>query len=92
MNYKIMKEKACALRRQGYVYSEIRKQIPVAKSTLSLWFRDVGLAEPQKQRITQKKRETQAKGARAKHEQRVKRTLEIKTAAHKEIGDISKND
>lgn len=49
-----LKEKAVALRKEGKVYSEILKEVPVAKSTLSLWLRDVGLAKAQKQRITQK--------------------------------------
>lgn len=42
-----LKTKAAALRKQGLSYSEILAQIPVAKSTLSLWLRDVGLAKRQ---------------------------------------------
>lgn len=87
-----MREKACELRRQGYVYSEILKVVPVAKSTLSLWFRDVGLAKAEKQKITQKRIDAQKKGARAKHEQRVKLTKDIQEKARKEIGKISKRE
>jgi transposase len=65
------KETAIELRRQGYSYSEILKKIPVAKSTLSLWLRSVGLAERQKQRLTEKKRKGQLKGAQMKRRQRI---------------------
>jgi transposase len=60
------KETAIELRKQGYSYSEILKKVPVAKSTLSLWLRSVGLAERQKQRLTEKKRKGQLKGAQTK--------------------------
>src|SRR5437016_6249903 len=36
-----LREKAIALRREGYSYREIREQVPVSKSSLSLWLRDV---------------------------------------------------
>jgi transposase len=49
------KEIAIELRRQGYSYSEILKRVPVAKSTLSLWLRSLGLAKQQKQRLTEKR-------------------------------------
>ncbi len=63
MSKNSQKEKAIALRRKGLSYSEILKEIPVAKSTLSLWLRSVGLAKKQKQRLTEKKRLGQLRGA-----------------------------
>lgn len=36
--------RAVELRKQGLVYSEIRAQVPVAKSSLSLWLRDTPLS------------------------------------------------
>lgn len=50
-----IKEKAVSLRKQGKTYAEILKEIPVAKSTLSEWFRDVKLSKPQVQRLTLRK-------------------------------------
>ena len=41
------KEKAIKLRRRGYSYREIMREIPVAKSTLSEWLRSVGLSKHQ---------------------------------------------
>jgi transposase len=57
------KETAIELRKQGYSYSEILKRVPVAKSTLSLWLRSVGLAERQKQRLSEKKESGTIKGS-----------------------------
>ena len=45
------KKKAIELRKQGLSYSEIRKIVTVAKSTLSLWLRSVGLAKRHIRRI-----------------------------------------
>ena len=56
------KIKALELRRKGLTYKEILKQVPVAKSTLSLWLREVGLSKTQKQRITQKQIKASQRG------------------------------
>ena len=40
-----LKIKTQNLRREGMTYSEILKIIPVAKSTISLWLREVGLSK-----------------------------------------------
>jgi hypothetical protein len=64
----------------------------VAKSTLSLWLRSVGLAKRQKQRLTEKKRAGQLKGAQTKREQRILLSEKIKNEAAKEVGKISKRE
>ncbi len=84
------KRKAIRLRRKGLSYREILEKVPVAKSTLSLWLRSVGLTKRQKQRLTEKKRKAALKGARKRREQRIKRTKKIKRKARKEIEKISK--
>ncbi len=86
------KEKAIKLRRQGKSYSEILKKIPVAKSTLSLWLREVGLSKKQKQRLTEKKRAAAIRGAMAKKQQRLIITQKIKNKARSEIKNISKRE
>jgi hypothetical protein len=45
------REQAIAFRQQGLSYSEIRQRVPVAKSSLSVWLRQVGLSEWQRQRL-----------------------------------------
>lgn len=42
------KEKAIALRKKGLSYKDILKQVPVAKSSLSLWLKDLPLTEAEK--------------------------------------------
>ncbi len=41
-------------KKKGYSYNEIREEVPVAKSTLSLWLRDVELSEEQRDRLKNK--------------------------------------
>ena len=86
------KEKATKLRKKGFSYSEILKKIPVAKSTLSLWLRSVGLAKEQKQRLTEKKLAAAFRGAQARRIYRLTITKEIKNKARSEIGKLSNRE
>jgi hypothetical protein len=43
------KEKAIELRKQGWTYNEILKELPVAKSSLSLWLKDFPLTERERE-------------------------------------------
>jgi len=65
------------------------KETPVAKSTLSLWLRNVGLTRKQKQRLTEKRLIAALGRARAKKEQRLATTKEIKEKARNEVGKLS---
>lgn len=86
------KEKAIQLRRDGLSYREILEQIPVAKSSLSLWLRSVKLAKRQKQRLTAKRLAAVFKGGAAKKQKRIALTKEIKGQARKEIGKLTKRE
>ncbi len=86
------KQKAIALRKRGLSYNEILRKVPVAKSTLSLWLRDIGLAKQQKQRLTEKRRKAQTKAQQACRSKRIKITEEIKFLARKEVNGITKKD
>ena len=83
---------AIRLRKKGLSYNEILLQVPVAKSTLSLWLRDIGLAKKQKQRLTDKKLKAGLRGAAIRKKQRVDITKRIKEKAGKEIDKISKRE
>lgn len=85
---KAEKEKAIALRKSGFSYSEILKEVKVAKSTLSLWLKEVKLSKPQKQTLTQKKRDAALRGAKRRKEQRIELSEKIKRDAMEEIGKI----
>lgn len=78
---------AIKLRRDGKSYSEILVQVPVAKSTLSEWFKSVQLAVPQVQRNTQLRIDAALRGA---HSRRNKRLAEMSDLVVKGIEDVGK--
>ena len=86
------REKAIILRKKGFTYSEILEEIPVAKSTLSLWLRQVHLAKKQEQRLTEKRKAAQLRGAAARHAQRVTITDSILKSSRRDIGILSKKE
>src|SRR3989344_520494 len=86
------KEKAISLRREGRSYSEILKVVPVAKSTLSLWLRDVGLSKRQKQQLTAKKIAAAKRGGAMRKKMRETETKKIHDIAEEEVGNITKRD
>ncbi|MEK7510632.1 MAG: hypothetical protein AAB582_00115 [Patescibacteria group bacterium] len=49
------KEKAILLRKQGMSYKDILAQIPVAKSSLSMWLQDLPLTEEEKHNLKRRK-------------------------------------
>src|SRR5438093_9336309 len=71
---RLERERAIDLRRRGLSYSEIREHVPVAKSSLSLWLRSVGLLEWQQERLSKRKLAAARMGGRKVHERRVERT------------------
>lgn len=83
------KEEAIRLRKQGKTYNEILEVIPVAKSTLSLWLRDVGLAKKQQQRITERRILARQKGSLARKNDRIMREEQIIASARNEIGMLN---
>ncbi len=80
------------MRKNGFSYSEILKEIPVAKSTLSLWLRSVQLAKIQKQRLTKKKLAAMQRGWETRRQQRIDSTFLIKQNAYQEITAISQHE
>ena len=87
-----LKNRAVTLRKQGNTYSEILKVIPVAKSTLSEWLREVGMAKKVKQIFTEKRRLASLRGGQAKRKQRIERSNKIFNSAEGEIGKLSKRE
>ncbi|MBI5079555.1 hypothetical protein HZB06_02740 [Candidatus Wolfebacteria bacterium] len=87
-NYK----EATRLRKKGLSYSEILEKIPVAKSTLSLWLKSIGLSKKQKQRLTDKKLASALRGAARKKEIRIQNTQIIFQEAAKDIKNVSQRE
>jgi hypothetical protein len=86
------KKKAIQLRKNGESYSEILVDIPVAKSTLSLWLRSVDLSKKQKQTLTFKKIQAAWRGGETKKRDRIERSGKIIEQAKNEIREISDRD
>jgi|SRR3989344_4944401 len=86
------KNKAIELRRKGLSYREILEQVPVAKSSLSLWLKSVKLAESQKQRLTDKKLASARRGAQKMKDIRIALTKKIKDKARGAVGRLSKRE
>lgn len=88
----LQKEKAISLRKKGFTYSEILREVPVAKSTLSLWLRAVGMSKRQEQKFTLKKREASKRGGLARRKQRLDITDKIRKKAIEDINSISSRE
>src|SRR3989344_5220855 len=86
------KDFAIELRKGGYSYSEIQKFCAVSKSTLSYWFRNIKLSEPQLVRLKKKRVEAAQRGTKAKILKTLKSIEEIQKNSAKDIGKISKRE
>jgi len=90
------KHKALALRKKGYSYGEILKQLDVSKDTISRWCRDVKLTKSQKLRLYKKKYSGSLRGciigAKKKQKEREELTRKLIKEGIKEIGSLSKRD
>lgn len=80
-----LKSRAVRLRKDGLSYNEIRKSIPVAKSTLSLWLKSVPLTHSQRKRLYKKQIAILSRGAQSQKERRKREVSEIIRVAESEI-------
>lgn len=86
---KALKPMVGKLRKQGFSYSEIQKEIYVPKSTLSSWFKKIKLTEAQVKKL----KERQLRAARAGSAKKILKTArvieEIKNSSAEDIKKIS---
>ena len=92
MVYTNLKNTALGLRKEGWSYSEIKEKVPVSKSTLSKWFKEINLSSVQKSRLKQKRVEAAKRGSEKKTAQTLQAIEEIKKNSSKEIGKISRRE
>lgn len=90
------REKAIKLRSKGESVKEIAKKVGVAKSTVSLWCRDIVLTPVQIERL-HKRMVTMGyagrmKGARMNYENRIKRIEQAEEKGKLVIGKLSERD
>jgi len=79
------KAEAIKLRNKGLSYNEIRKIVPVSKSSLSLWLKSIRLKSKHRKRLYTKQIEILARGPRSQKERREKEIKEIINKAEAEI-------
>jgi len=79
------KPKAITLRKQGWSYKEIRQEVPVSKSTLSLWLKDIPLSSTQRERLYTKQVSILARGSQSQKERRKREIAVIVKGAENEI-------
>jgi hypothetical protein len=83
--YLNLKTRAIELRKKGLSYNEIKKQIPVSKSTLSLWLKNIPLKTEYKKRFYTKNILILARGPQSQKQRRLKEIAKIIENAEKEI-------
>ncbi len=90
------KNKALQLRRKGKSIKDIARHLKIAKSTVSLWCRDIRLAPKQIQKLHEKMvkggYKGRMKGARLQYERRLKRIKEWNKIGVERIGKLSNRD
>lgn len=85
-------QKAVELRKTGKSYAEIAYEVPVSKSTLSLWLRSVMLSEESEKILLLRKTHGQKLGGLARKNQRLKTQEAIQTSAQQEIVSITERE
>lgn len=82
---KDFKIRAIRLRKRGLSYNEIRRLVPVAKSTLSLWLKEIPLSEEHRRRLYTKNVLLLARGPNSQKERRKREIEDILRRAQNEI-------
>lgn len=90
------KEKAMELRRSGYSYNDILKEVHVAKSSLSLWLKDLPLTSLEKEYLRKRKDKNISRGrikvAAILREKRLKREDAVCKEAVEEYARYKKDE
>ena len=90
------KIKAQKLRKQGQSIKEIAKKLSIAKSTVSIWCRDIKLTKKQIARLDARQikggYKGRLKGARIQRERYLKKVEKLKNQGLKQVGKLSKRD
>lgn len=92
MARRIDKNKAIKMRLSGMSYSQIKAEIGVSKSTLSLWLRDIPLTD---KRLRELRDFNQIRIEKTRITKQLKRTARLKKvfdAVSKDIGKLSRRD
>ncbi|MEK7076963.1 MAG: helix-turn-helix domain-containing protein [Patescibacteria group bacterium] len=84
-NHVLLKQQAVRLRKKGLSYNEIKANINVSKSTLSLWLKNIPLLPAHKKRLYTKQIAILSRGASSQKERRARQVEQIIQEAGREI-------
>lgn len=84
-----LRQRAVAMRLDGRSYREITEALDVAKSSLSLWLRDVPMTEEHRRALQQRRAGAGAKRAASLKARRVASERRVKREAAQQIGALS---
>lgn len=84
-NYTPLKQQAITLRKRGFSYNEIKKKIPIAKSTLSLWLKTIPLKAEYRRRLYTKQISILSRGSQSQKERRAREITGLIERAKAEI-------
>ncbi len=87
-----LNKKVVSLRKRGYSYSEILKEVQVSKSSLSLWLKNVSLSKIQSNKLYTRIVAGQMLGAMASRYKRLSISKQIRKDAMDEIHAITKKE
>ncbi|MGZ4203824.1 MAG: hypothetical protein ACXVES_00825, partial [Actinomycetota bacterium] len=87
-----LRSRARALRLEGRSYREIRAEVPVAKSTLSDWLKDVPISEEQATLLRARSIDGNKRRATALRARRIATQRRIRRESAAQIGSISERD
>src|SRR3989344_5656358 len=80
-----LKNQAIGLRKKGLSYNEIGKEVGVAKSSLSLWLKDIRLNSEHRKRLYTKQIRVLIEGSNSQKERRARQVEYIVNEAKKEV-------
>lgn len=80
------------MRQEGRSYREIRAEVPVSKSTLSLWLKDVPISEEQRALLERKRTDAGQRRATALRARRIATQRRIRAEAAAQIGELSERE
>lgn len=77
------------MRRRGFSYSEIERQFPISKSTLSAWLKHIKISDKRRRALRRRSVHGLLKGAEQKKARRIVETSVIHSSAMQDIKTIS---
>jgi hypothetical protein len=92
MAYRNLKSEAITMRRKGASYSQIRENIKVSKSTLSLWLRDLPLSDKRIRELRDFSEIRIEKYRETRRKKRESRWDGVRVAAEKTLGSLSERE